>query len=81
MTAQSVPALSFVTMGISLLVAILIPVGLFVFYRKKFGCKKMPFFVGCATFAIFALVLEGIFHTIILGGERAEVRIGTKVLR
>ena len=80
MTAQSVPALSFVTMGISLLVAILIPVGLFVFYRKKFGCKKMPFFVGCATFAIFALVLEGIFHTIILGGGRAEALMAKPIL-
>ena len=34
MITQTVPALSFVTMGISLLFGIAIPVGLFIFYRN-----------------------------------------------
>ena len=80
MTNQTVPALSFVMMGISLIFAVMIPVGLFIFYRKKYDAKIKPFVIGCATFAIFALVLEGIFHAIILGGGRAEALMAKPVL-
>ena len=78
--AGSVPALSFVSMGISILFAVLIPVGLFIFYRKKYDAKIKPFVTGCATFAIFALVLEAIFHAIILGGGRGEALMAKPVL-
>ena len=71
---NTVPALSFVAMGISILFAIAIPVGLLLFYRKKYNCQIKPFFIGCGVFIIFALVLEGALHTIILGGGRAQAR-------
>ena len=73
MLTQTVPALSFVTMGITLLMGIAIPLGLFIFYRKKYDCKIKPFITGCAIFAVFALVLEGICHAIILGGGRQDL--------
>ena len=76
----SVPALSFVAMGISLLFAIAIPVGLFIFYRKKYDCKIKPFFIGCGVFVIFALVLEGALHAIILGGGRAQALMAKPLL-
>ena len=72
MITQTVPALSFVTMGISLLFGIAIPLGLFIFYRKKYDCKIMPFITGCITFLVFAIVLESICHAIILAGGRQE---------
>ena len=80
MNTQTVPALSFVTMGISLLFGIAIPVGLLIFYRKRYNCKIMPFITGCAVFAIFAIVIEGIFHTITLSGGRQQALMAKPLL-
>ena len=80
MTLQSVPALSLVANGILLLIALIIPAGLFLFIRKRVEGKKLPFFVGCGTFLLFALVLEGLCHTIILGGGRAEALMAKPLL-
>ena len=80
MNTQTVPALSFVTMGISLLFGIAIPVGLLIFYRKRYNCKIKAFITGCAIFAIFAIVLEGIFHTITLGGGRQQLLMSKPLL-
>lgn len=77
---STVPALSFVTMGIAILFGFLIPAVLFLILKKKYDCKKLPFFVGCATFFIAAIVLEGLVHTIILGGGRAEILMAKPVL-
>lgn len=77
---NTVPALSFVAMGISILFAIAIPLGLFIFYHKKYNCQIKPFFIGCGVFVIFAIVLEGIFHTIILGGGRAQALMAKPLL-
>ena len=77
---NTIPALSFVAMGISILFAIAIPVGLFIFYRKKYNCQIKPFFIGCGIFVIFALVLEGALHTIILGDGRAQALMAKPLL-
>jgi len=69
----NVPTLSIVSIGIVIVFAFAIPALLFIFFRNKFGCTKKPFFFACATFFIFAIVLEGIFHTIILANGRAEL--------
>ena len=79
MTA-TVPALSFVAMGISIIFSVAIPVGLFIFYRKKYNCQIKPFFIGCGIFIIFELVLEGALHTIILGGGRAQALMAKPLL-
>lgn len=75
-----VPVFSIVTMGIAILFGFLIPAVLFLVLKKKYGCKILPFFIGCGTFFLFAVVLEGLFHTIILGGGRAEVLMSKPVL-
>lgn len=72
MITQTVPALSFVTMTLALLFGIAIPLTLLAILVKKHGCKKLPFFVGCATFFLAAIVLEGLVHTVVLGGGRAQ---------
>ena len=68
-----VPAATFVTSGIAALAGVLIPLSLFIFLRKKYDIKKIPYFVGFAVFIIFAMTLEGIFNRLILGGGRAEI--------
>lgn len=80
MTFSTVPSLSFITMGISLLAGFVIPAVLFLFLQKKYGCKKLPFFIGCGTFFVFAIGLEGIVHSIVLGGGRAEALMANPVL-
>lgn len=61
----SVPTLSIVFMAISALASIAIPVILFVVFRRIYKADVKPFFVGCATFILFALILKLIAQTII----------------
>jgi len=64
---MSVPVLSIVFMAVSAILAIGVPVCLFVVFRKKFNLKVVPMLFGVAGFVIFALVLEAIVHRIVLG--------------
>lgn len=63
---MSVPVLSILFMGISAILSIGAPIGLFVFLRKKYGLKIVPMLAGIAAFILFALVLESIMHQLIL---------------
>lgn len=62
----SVPILSIVFIILSMLAGIAIPVLLFFLFRKKYRCDRLPFFVGCAVFFIFALLLEQLAHFLVL---------------
>jgi uncharacterized membrane protein YhfC len=64
---MSVPVLSIVYMAVSAILAIGVPVCLFVVFRKKFNLKVVPMLFGVAGFIIFALVLESIIHRIVIG--------------
>lgn len=72
MMEAKVSGLSFVGMGTGMVFGFLIPVVLIILLRKKYACKMLPFFVGCGTFAVSAIVLESIVHSIVLGGGRGE---------
>lgn len=61
----SVPTLSIAFMVIAALTGIAIPVVLFLIFRKKYKADIAPFFVGCAVFIIFALLLEGSINSLI----------------
>lgn len=80
MITQTVPALSFVTMTLALLSGIAIPLTLLAFLTKKHGCKKLPFFVGCATFFLAAIVLEGAVHSVVLGGQWGQTLMSKPLL-
>ena len=62
-----VPVLSIVFMAVSAVLAIGIPVCLFIDFRKKCSVKVIPMLAGVAGFIIFALVLEGSIHRIVIG--------------
>jgi len=64
---MSVPVLSIVFMAVSAILAIGVPVCLFVVFRKKFDLKVVPMLAGIAGFVIFALVLEALVHRIVIG--------------
>ena len=63
---MTVPVLSIVFMAISGLISIGLPVGLFIFWYKKYNLKFLPMFVGMSAFILFAIVLEQIMHVIVL---------------
>ena len=64
---MSVPVLSIVFMAVSAILAIGVPVCLFIAARKKFNAKVIPMLFGIAGFVIFALVLEALVHRIVIG--------------
>jgi uncharacterized membrane protein YhfC len=63
----SVSVLSIVFMAISAILAIGVPVYLFIVFRKKYNAKVIPMLAGIAGFVIFALVLEALIHRIVIG--------------
>jgi uncharacterized membrane protein YhfC len=64
---MSVPFLSIVFMTVSALISIGFPVCLFIVFRKKYNAKAVPMLLGAAAFVVFALVLEGSSHRIVIG--------------
>ena len=65
----TVPILSIIFMAVSALIGIAIPVVLFLIFRKKYKADILPFFIGCAIFILFALILESIIHSLVLASE------------
>ena len=61
-----VPAISFVAMAASIIVAVGAPIALFFVVRKKYGKGILPVLLGGAGFLLFAMILEQILHTIVL---------------
>lgn len=71
-----VPALSIVLIITNMLLGIIIPIGLLVFFKKKYQASAKSFFVGCAVMLLFALVLEQMVHMVVLGSA-----VGTAIRR
>jgi uncharacterized membrane protein YhfC len=62
-----VSVLSLVFIAVSAVVSTGLPVFLFIWFHKKYNAKFIPMIVGAASFIIFALVLESLMHSIVLG--------------
>ena len=62
---MSVPALSMALMAAAMVFAFGAPFVL-LFYYKKRGAQVLPFFIGCAVFVLFALILEALMHQLVL---------------
>ena len=71
MTVGMVPGASIAGMVFSLIVSFALPIGLFVYAKKKLGAKAAPFFIGCGVFFVMVLMLEAAIHRIVfqLAGE------------
>ena len=68
----SVSTLSIVFMSISALTGIVLPIALLIYFRKKHKTSIKPFFIGCAVFIVFALILEQLFHVLILNSDAGK---------
>lgn len=51
--------------GVAALLGVVIPVVLLLTLRKRLGCKTLPFWVGCGTFFLAAIVLESVVHNLV----------------
>lgn len=54
----TVPTLSIVFMTLAALCGVAIPLGLYFYFRKRLGADRLPFWIGCIIFPVFALGLE-----------------------
>ena len=71
MPLMTVPTASIAGMVFSLVVSFALPIGLFVYAKKKLGAKTAPFFIGCGVFFVMVVMLEAAIHRIVfqLAGE------------
>ncbi len=64
--ANTVPALSLAAMAVTLVISFGLPIVLCVRYKRR-GAHLKNFFLGCAVFVLFVLVLEQLMHSVVLG--------------
>ena len=78
MTGQ-ISILTILCMFIALAGTIIIPVTLLIYFKKK-GADILPFFIGCITFLLSALIIEQIFHSVILATPLGAVIQGNIII-
>ena len=61
-----VPALSFLFISFALMFSFAVPVLLFFWYRRRKRADILPFFIGCAVFLVFAMLMESLLNSLIL---------------
>lgn len=65
-TLNTVPGANIAAMCVTLAICIILPIGLCIFWKIRTKANLSAFFIGCGTFVLFALVLEQIFHAVVL---------------
>lgn len=70
-----VSSLSISAMEFSLLVSSLVPVFLFIYFRRKYKISFKSVGIGMLTFIIFAMILEQILHSVVMRNNL--IRTGT----
>lgn len=67
-----VSALSIAAMVFTCTISIVLPIALLIICRVKLKAKVSTFFIGAVTFIVFALILEQILHTVVVGAVGLE---------
>lgn len=62
-----VPAASIAGMAFSFIIAIVLPIVLLIAVKVKYKAQISTFFIGLGVFIFFAMILEQIFHVIVIG--------------
>lgn len=63
---MSVSGLTIAFIIMNMLIGVAIPVCLCIYFRRKFRCDFLPFWIGCGVMFLFALVLEQTVHSVVL---------------
>lgn len=68
---------SFLCMSVALFAGIIIPVIYILVIKKKLKGSLKPFFTGCATFVIFALIVESalnyVLFNVVIGADKVKI--------
>lgn len=65
MEIQTISSLSIAGMIFSALISMGLPIVLCILARTRLKTNIAPFFIGCGTFFVFAMILEQILHTVV----------------
>lgn len=63
----NVPMANIVGIIVSFIISVGLPIALCIIVRRKTKARISSFFIGAATFFVFALILEQIMHIVVLG--------------
>ena len=74
---MNIPTVNYIMFALQIAAGLLLPAALGLILRKKYGCRPLPFFVGCLVFLAFALVLESTVHNLVLTGALGEKILST----
>ena len=77
--AKTVPVMSMVMMAAAVVCVAVMFFGMMIYAKKKLKTGLKPFFVGCAVFVLFALILESIMHNIVLNATPAGETIKNNI--
>lgn len=66
---HTISTLSTISMAFIAILGIAVPAFLFLLFRKKYKADILPFFIGCAVFFLFGLLIESIFKIAILSSS------------
>ena len=61
-----IPSISIGFMFVSLAFSLILPIVLYIVFRKKYNGDFVPFLIGMAVMVVFAFVLEALLHRIVL---------------
>lgn len=75
-----VPIATVLFLAVSAAVCFILPIGLYIYLRKKYGTKFAPVAVGAITFLVFGIVLKSIFTIIIFNEESIQKLLQTPLL-
>ena len=70
-----IPELTILFMGLACAMGVVIPVVLFIWFRRR-GADVLPFFVGCLVMLVFAFVLETGVHAVVLNSDLGNAILG-----
>ena len=70
---MKVSGVTMVILVLNMLIGIAIPLGLAIFFRKKYRCPLVPFWAGCGVMFLSAFVLEQIVHTVVLSSPAGNL--------
>lgn len=65
LTIPNVSTASIIAITVSLVVSVGLPIALCIIIRRKTRARVSSFFIGAATFVVFALILEQILHIVV----------------
>ena len=73
LSEATVPSASILCMTITVILSFAVPLLLAVYLRKKYNCNLKALLVGALTWLVFARIVEGVVHQVVLGSSAGAI--------